>query len=213
MKQSHTLAALACCLVVGSAGAARAGAPQPDTRAGDFVHVCQGGPNKEQPCTVATQDTDCPKSECVVRTLSKAIKGTLTIIAHDTVTDWLNGGATNSALTVMLQVKAPDGSRQILAATYQDLAAPTNPPAAPSNVVAIPMDENAVKTLSSAVSGLTFVQPESTLGAQLQQLFGNTGTPVIVATGDKRVESADHTGDGLATVLRFKVKVQFVEPA
>src|SRR6185295_13279073 len=135
-----------------------------------------------------------PKSECVVRTLSKAIKGTLTIIAHDTVTDWLNGGATNSALTVMLQVKAPDGSRQILAATYQDLAAPTNPPAAPSNVVAIPMDENAVKTLSSAVSGLTFVQPESTLGGQLQQLFGNTGTPVIVATGDKRVESADHTG-------------------
>ena len=65
------------------------------------------------------------------------IKGTLTIIAHDSVTDWLNGGAANRALTVMLEVKAPDGSKQMLAATYQDLATPTNPPEAPSNVVAI----------------------------------------------------------------------------
>jgi len=212
MKQSHMLALVACCLVVGSAGPARAGAPQPDTRAGDFVHVCQGGANKGQPCTVATEATDCPKSACVVHTLSKSIKGTLTIIAHDTVTDWLNGGATNSALTAMLEVKAPDGTKQMLAATYQDLAAPTNPPAAPSNVVAIPMDENALNTLSSAVGGLVFVQPESTLAQQLQQLFGSTGTPVIVAAKDSTVQSADHTGDGLATVLRFKVKVQFVEP-
>jgi hypothetical protein len=212
MRQSHILTVVACCLVVGSAGAARAGAPQPDQRAGDFVHVCQGGPKKEQACTVANQATDCPKSECVVRTLSKAIKGTLTLIAHDNVTDWRNGGSTNSALTVMLEVKAPDGSKQLLAATYQDLATPTNPPAAPSNVVAIGMDESALQTLSSAVSGLLFVQPESTLAGQLQQLFGATGTPVIVATNDKGVAAADHTGDGLATVLRFKVKVQFVEP-
>src|SRR3954466_14182037 len=105
MKHFSRIAIVACCLTVGSPRAARAGAPQPDTRAGDFVHVCQGGPNKTQPCTVATEAADCPKSQCVVKTLSKAFKGTLTLIAHDTVTDWLNGGATNSALTVLLEVK------------------------------------------------------------------------------------------------------------
>ena len=212
MKQFHILAALACCLAVGSAGAARAGAPVPDQRQGDFAHVCQGGPNKALACTVATQDADCPRSECVLRTLSNPVKGTLTIIAHDAVTDWLNGGAANQALTVMLEVRAPGGSRQMLAATYQDLAAPTNPPEAPGNVVAIPMDESALQVLSRAVNGLLFVQPESTLGQQLQELFGSTGTPVLVAV-DKRAQFADHTGDGLATVLRFKVKVQFLDPA
>jgi hypothetical protein len=211
MKHVSILAGIACCLAIGSVRPARAGAPQPDTRAGDFVHVCQGGANKGLACTVATEATDCPKSECVVRTLSKPIKGRLTIIAHDTVTDWLNGGATNSALTVLLEVKAPDGSRHILAATYQDLVTPTNPPAAPSNVVSIAMDELALRNLAGAVSGLVFVQPESTLSQQLQQLFSVAGTPVIIATNDRRVDFADHTGDGLATVLRFKVKVQFVE--
>ena len=72
---------------------ARAGAPPPDTRAGDFEHVCKGGPNKDAACTVATEATDCPKSSCVVKTLSKTIKGKLTIIAHDTVTDWANRSA------------------------------------------------------------------------------------------------------------------------
>lgn len=211
MRQFRILAAVACCMVVGSAGSARAGAPQPDQRQGDFVHVCQGGANKADACSVATQDTDCPGSECVVRALSNPIKGTLTIIAHDSVTDWGNRGATNRALTVMLEVKAPDGTKQMLAATYQDLATPTEPPAAPGNVVAIGMDEQALQTAAGAVSGLLFVQPESTLAARLQSLFGSTGTPVIVAV-DRRAESADHTGDGLATVLRFKVKVQFLEP-
>jgi hypothetical protein len=212
MKQSRILVIVAVCLAVGSAGAARAGAPQPDRRESDFVHVCKGGPHANQICTVETQAADCPMGECIAKALTNPIKGTLTIIAHDSVTDWLNGGAANRALTVMLEVRAPDGSTQLLAATYQNLAAPTNPPEAPSSIVAIQMDEFAVRTLSSAVGGLVFVQPESTLREQLQTLFGSTGTPVIVAATDRRVVSADHTGDGLATVLRFKVKVQFFDP-
>jgi hypothetical protein len=209
MKRSALLIAFASCLTVWSSGAAWAGAPQPDTRAGDFEHVCRGGPNKGNTCTVPNESTDCPDSECVVLTLSNVIKGTLTIVAHDAVTDWKNGGATNQALTVLLEVKAPGGT-QILAATYQDLAAPTNPPEAPSNVISIAMDEFALKTLSGAVSGLVFVQPEGTLAQQLQTLFASNGTPVLVAT-DRRVVAADHTADGLATVLRFKVKIQFLD--
>lgn len=212
MKRSRILIALACCLALGSPGAARAGAPQPDQRQGDFEHVCKGGPNKALACTIATQDADCPRSECVVKTLSSIIRGRLTIIAHDSVTDWLNGGAPNSALTVMLEVKAPDGSKQILAATYQDLATPTNPPQAPGNVVAIQMDEFAVQTVSGGLDGLRFASPESTISEQLQTLFGATGTPTIVASEDRRARFADHTGDGLATVLRFKVKIQFLDP-
>src|SRR5262249_52316977 len=193
MKRSFMLVGLACCLAVCAAGAARAGAPQPDQREGDFAHVCQGGPNKAQPCIPATQSADCPKSECVVRALSRPIAATLTLIAHDSVTDWRQGSATNSALTVMLEVQDPDGNPQILAATYQDLSAPTNPPEAPINVVAIPMDETALQNLSSAVNGLVFAQPESTLGQQLQQLFNVTGTPLIVAPPDRPVALAHHT--------------------
>ena len=212
MKQSRRLSTLAWCLVIGCAATARAGAPQPDQRQGDFAHVCQGGPNKTLACTVPTQDVDCPKSACVVKALSSPIKATLTIIAHDAVTDWLNGGATNRALTLLLEVKAPDGSRQMLAATYQDLTAPSEPPAAPSDIVAIAMDEDALASAFSAVGGMRFVRPESALSLRLQELFGNPGTPVIIAAEDRRVESADHTRDDLASVLRFKVKIQFVEP-
>ena len=211
MKQSRTLIALTWALALGFAAPAGAGAPQPDTRQGDFAHVCQGGPNKDQTCTVATQATDCPRSECVPKAVSKTINATLTIIAHDSVTDWLNGGATNAALTLMIEVKAPDRSEHILAATYQDLAAPTEPPSAPSNVIAIPIDEASVNTLAGAVSGLVFAQPESTLAQQLQVLFSSNGTPVIVRAKESTVDTADHTGDGLATVLRFKVKIQFLE--
>ena len=213
MKSSFTLAAFALCLAVGAWGTARAGAPQPDQREGDFAHVCKGGADKDRPCTVPTQATDCPGSVCVVMAVSKIIKGTLTLIAHDQVTDWANGGDTNRALTVLLEVKAPDGSTQLLAATYQDLAAPTNPPTAPSTVVAIDMDETNLQALSGAVSGLLFVTPEATLSQQLQTLFGSTGTPALVVADTRGVQSADHTGDGLATVLRFKVKIQFLTPA
>ena len=211
MKQSHVLVTLACYLAMG-VGTARAGAPQPDQRREDFVHICKGGPSKGQPCSLATQDTDCPKSQCVLQTVSKTIPGRLTIIAHDSVTDWLNGGADNRALTVMLEVKAPDRSRQILTATYQNLATPTDPPQAPPNVVSIAMDEAALSNLAGAVDGLMFVQPESTLAEQLQTLFTSTGTPVLAAVLANNVQFADHTGDDLASTLRFKVKVQFVEP-
>lgn len=212
MKRFRILVALGAGLVLGSAGAARAGAPQPEQRQGDFAHTCLGGPRKALACTVPTQDVDCPKSECVITTLSKPIPGTLTLVAHDTVTDWLNGGAGNRALTAMLEVRAPDGSKQMLAGTYQDLAAPTNPPEAPGNVVAIPMDELALANLSNAVDGLLFVRPESTLGQRLQTLFATTGTPVLYAVAPRSARFADHTDDDLATVLRFKVKVRFVEP-
>jgi hypothetical protein len=211
MKRSQILA-MAVSAVAVFAIPARGGAPQPDQRQGDFVHVCQGGPQKGQACTIPTEDTDCPRGACVLEALTKPIKGTLTIVAHDSVTDWKNGGATNAALTAMLEVKAPDGTRQILAATYQNVASPALPPEAPGDVIAIGMDEAALSNLSSALGGLLFVQPESTLAQQLQNIFGSTGTPVLTGLKESRFETADHTGDNLATVLRFKVKIQFLEP-
>jgi hypothetical protein len=214
MTSSRLRVALAVCLAavslsIGAAGTARAGAPQPEQRQGDFAHVCRSGPNKNLACTVPTEDTDCPSSECVVKTLSGIVNGTLTLIAHDSVTDWANGGDTNRALTVLLEVKAPGGSLQLLSATYQNLADPTLAPTAPGNVVAIEMDEFALRNLTNA-SGLLFAQPESTLAEELRTLFGFSGTPVLVGT-DKKLQSADHTTDGLGTVLRFKVKIQFLE--
>jgi hypothetical protein len=212
MQRSRIIVALACGLAAGVAGPAGAGAPQPETRSGDFVHVCQGGAKKGLPCTVPNQAADCPGSACIAQPLTNAVRGTLTIIAHDSVTDWLRGGGNARALTVLLEVKGEDGSKQMLAATYQDLVEPTSPPSAPTNVISIAMDEEAAQGVALAPGGLVFVQPESILAQRLQALFGSTGTPVIVAT-DRRTQSADHTGDGLATVVRFKVKVQFLAPA
>jgi hypothetical protein len=208
----HIAVVPAVAVTLSVAGVAWAGAPTPDNRSEDFEHVCKKGPNKDLACTVATQATDCPKSECVPKTLSKTFKGKLTLIADGNVRDWLNGTAGNEAITVMLEVKAPDGSKQILAQTYQDLTFPTNPPQAPSNVVSIDLDETNVKGLASAVSGLVFAQPEGVIASALQTLFNATGTPVIIEAKEKKVELADHTADDLATVLRFKVKLQFVDP-
>lgn len=211
MNPSPLQRSLLALLLAGAAGTARAGAPQPDTRQGEFVHVCRGGINKNLACTVANEEADCPGSDCVVQAVSPFIKGTLTIIAHDSVTDWTDGRATNRALTVLLEVRAPNGTQQLLAATYQNLVEPTSAPAAPSNVVAIEMDEFALRAVAGAVNGLLYVQPEAALAAQLQALFGANGTPVLIAT-ERKVESADHTNDGLASVLRFKVKLQFLTP-
>ena len=207
MNRVASITALALAL----ATPALAGAPQPDQRQGEFVHVCRGGPNKADLCSVATEEQDCPGSECVVQALGGSIKGTLTLIAHDAVIDWANGGATNRALTVLLEVRGPDGTAQLLSATYQNLADPTLPPTAPGSVVAIDMDEPALRNLAAAPSGLTFAQPDVTLADQLRTIFGSTGTPVLIAT-DRKAQSADHTTDGLATVVRFKVKVQFLVP-
>jgi hypothetical protein len=213
MSRSTLVLALTAGFALGAAGTARAGAPQPDTRQGDYVHICQGGPNKGLTCSVATEPVDCPNSAGVVQAQSKSIKGVLTMIAHDSVTDWVTGTATHRAVTMLLEVKAPDGSRQLLAATYQDLADPTQPPSAPSDVIAIPMDEQALVTLAKAPGGLLFARPEESLTAQLRQLFGNDGTPVLIDADERRPQGADHTGDALATVLRFKVRIMFVDPA
>ena len=195
------------------AAPAGAGAPQPETRQGDFAHVCKGGPNKDLACTVATEAADCPRSECVVQAVSKTIKGELTLIAHDTVTDWANGSVGNQALTVMLEVKGPDGSREMLAATYQNLATPSFPPTAPSDVVAIDMDEAALQTLAKSVGGLLFARGETAIAQRLQALFASAGTPAIVDALERTTENGDHTGDALATVVRFKVKIPFLTPA
>jgi hypothetical protein len=210
MRSFRTLAMVAVSVAVSFAGAARAGAPQPETRQGGYPHVCKGGPNRGLACTVPNQDVDCPGSECTLETVTGGIKGTLTLIAHDSVIDWSTDQAANRALTAMLEVRAPDGSQQMLAATYQDLAEPTNPPRAPNDVVAIDMDEAALEDLSAAASGLLFARPDSTMTAQLQSLFGTTGIPILVTVTDRRVQSADHTADGLATVVRLKVRIQFV---
>ncbi len=212
MHQHIVIAALAIGLIAVAPDRGSAGAPQPEQRAGDFAHVCKGGPNRGLACTVASEASDCPRGSCVVEALSKTIKGTLTLIAHDTVTDWATGTATHQALTVLLEVKAPGGAKHLLAATYQNITTPTLPPAAPTNVVAIDMDEAALQSLAAAVTGLAFAQPEAAFAEQLQTLFGSTGTPAIVAVLDRKVDAADHTGDALATVLRFKVKLQFLAP-
>jgi hypothetical protein len=202
--------AIASGIVLGSALAAVAGAPQPETRAGDFAHACRSGANKGGACSVATEAADCPGSECVLQASRRTVRGVLTIVAHDGVTDWKNGGAANQAITATLEVRGLDGSRQILAATYQDLVVPSEPPQAPGNVVSIPLDEQAVRQLAPAAAGLRLLQPESTLAQRLRDLYSEDGIPVLTVVEQRSALLADHTADDLATVLRLRVKIQFV---
>jgi hypothetical protein len=211
MNRNRALAAMALGFTLAATGIAHAGAPQPETRQGDFAHVCSRGPNRGLECTVATQDVDCPGSVCVVQVVGPTARGTLTIIAHDSVTDWANGGSPNQALTVLLEVKAPSGP-QMLAATYQNVLDPTLPPNAPGNVVSIDLDEGNLAGVAAAVGDLLFVQPEAALATELQELFETTGIPVLVDATEGSVRSADHTADPLATVVRFKVKIRFLAP-
>ena len=213
MKRSAPLlATLGLSLALFAPRAAHAGGPLPDTREDDFAHVCRGGPNAGDGCSVPTEATDCPTSRCVVAADGKPINATLTVIAHDAVTDWATGDAGNQSLTLLLEVRGPEGARELLAATYQDLLAPALPPTAPGTVVVLPMDETALRDLAPVVNGLLFVQPESRLAQHLQGLFGSAGAPALVFT-ERRAQLADHTGDALATVVRFKVRIQFLAPA
>lgn len=213
MKSSvPLLALLGLSLALAAPRGAHAGGPLPDTREDDFVHVCRGGSNAGDTCSIPTEDTDCPASRCVIVTDGRPISATLTVIAHDAVTDWSTGESGNQALTLLLEARGPDGTRELLSATYQDLLSPRLPPTAPGNVLVLPMDETALRDLAPVVSGLLFVQPESRLAAELQRVFGSSAAPALVFT-DRRVQLADHTGDALATVVRFKVRIQFLAPA
>ncbi|MBY0280196.1 hypothetical protein K2Z84_33095 [Candidatus Binatia bacterium] len=207
-----TLALSTLALVLTGARLGHAGGPLPDTREDDFVHVCKGGPNVGDRCSIPTEATDCPRSSCIIDAASKPIRGTATLIAHDTVTDWSSGDASFQAFTLLLEVRGPDGTLHLLSATYQDLLSPRNPPTAPGNVVVLPLDEIALRDVAPFLGGLLFVQPESRLAEQLQIIFGSSAAPALVFT-DRRPQLDDHTGDALATVLRFKVKLQFLVPA
>lgn len=200
-------------LVLAGARPGHAGGPLPDTREDDFAHVCKGGPNAGDGCSILTEETDCPRSSCIVDAASKPIRGTATLIAHDAVTDWASGDAGGfQAFTLLLEVRGPDGTRHLLSATYQDLLSPRNPPTAPGNVVVLPLDEIALRDVAPLLGGLLFVQPESRLAQQLQIVFDSNAAPALVVV-DRRPQLADHTGDALATVLRFKVQIQFLVPA
>jgi hypothetical protein len=213
MKRVSLLTLFTVCLTItAGALAAHAGGPLPDTREDDFAHVCKGGDNAGDLCSIPTEETDCPRSRCVVVTTTKPIRGTVTVVAHDAVTDWSNGRADAQALTLLLEVRSPDGTKQLLSATYQDLLAPRNPPSAPGSSIVLPMDELALRDVAPLLSGLLFLQPEAQLAEQLKTIFGTTGTPALILT-DKKPQLADHTGDPLATVLRFKVQIQFLAPA
>ena len=96
------LSALGLVLALGCARGALAGGPLPDSREDDFAHVCKGGSADGQSCSMLTPETDCPRGRCIPVALTKALRGTLTLIAHDAVTDWATGGAGNQALTLLL---------------------------------------------------------------------------------------------------------------
>jgi len=211
MKRFRTMSPVVLAALAAFAGTAQAGAPTPDVRGGAYRYVCKGGANKGSLCTVATEAADCPRSACVLAAVSKKIRGTLTIVVDDLVRDWKQGTGGPRALTLLLELKAPDGTKHLLAETYQDLVDPTQPPTLPTNVVSIPVDEAELKTLAASLNGLLLVQAEANMADRLRALFNTTGTPVLVDLKATRAQFSDQTATPLASALRFKVEIQFVE--
>jgi hypothetical protein len=208
---SYRLLAIAITSALVSATGVHAGAPDPPNRAQALVNVCQGGQNRGQACDPTADD--CPNGTCEIEFVSKNITGTLTVIYDDFVLDWAasaGGSAVGGpkALTLMLEVKV-DGTTHLLAETYQNTADVTLDPAIDADVMAFPIDESLL--VGESLAGLQNAHPEiTTMAPKLRELFGAPANsiPLLVGFSKKQVTD-DHTGDGLGTVARTKVKLRF----
>lgn len=202
--------ALTLTIVLGIGAAAWAGGPTPAERQDAFSSTCAGGPNQGGTCTAANESVMCPGSACVVTPQSKTFRGVLTIIMDEGLGDWYGSAACGffsvpaQAATVLLEVKK-DGVKHLFASTYQNGACES--PQLEPTVLRDPFTEYGVSHPDFSL--IRFTQPVRDMADKLRALYGFSGTPVIVSVSRTPVIE-DQQGSSLATVLRFKVKFQFI---
>lgn len=216
-----------------AANAAYAAAPLPQRREEKLPHVCKGGPNKGQACV---EDTMCPTSTCKLKFLrgpDTTFEAKVTLIVDDDVSkfDGAQKIANVVAATVLLEIRER-GETHFLAQTYQNLEgqdfqalidalrqgpflADTGSPLTNSRMtestLMASLADNAARPL---LGSFLFQEGDNEMANAVRALFGVTGRPVVadVPRDISFVQRSDHEADGLASLVRLRVKIRFIAP-
>jgi hypothetical protein len=221
-------------LLLFDTGSIHASSPISELRETQLPHVCKG-PGKPQPCT---DDSQCPSGLCEINFLrgpDAAFMAEVTLIIDDNVSKF-DGSESEElsdvkAATVLLEIK-DKGETHLLAQTYQNLeggnfdalvaalkAGPfladmgLGPPETNRRAAEFRLFESLTDDpFPSILDDFLFEEGDNELADAVRALFGIAGRPIIaeVPRDAALVQRSDHVADGLASLVRLKVKIRFV---
>ena len=217
-------------LLVATGSAVAGGSPISGSREAQLPHVCNG-PGKPQPCT---DDSQCPSGLCEINFLrgpDAAFMAEVTLIIDDNVSKF-DGSESKElseikAVTVLLEIK-DKGETHLLAQTYQNLegqdfnALVAALKAGPFLADMESRDRRAAERRlfepqpddpdHSILDDFLFEEGDSELADAVRAFAGVTGRPIIADVPEDAalVQRSDHVADGLASLVRLKVKIRFV---
>ena len=229
MRSIHRLLAL---VLLAAAPAVAHAAVDCTAREPLLHHVCDKGQNAGLACTPdfstvtdtltcsvsrPAQNDFCLGAKCImVFEKGATFSAVMTMIADNNVSA-LDGSQTIQnaiALTVIIDL----GKKGVLSQTYQNLTGTelndlTLPP---RDSFGVAIDEQRLESetelrpdgKAAIVNDLLFRPQDPELADALRAIFNATGIPVVTKVSS--VDLTDHQTDGLATVLRLKVKGAFV---
>jgi hypothetical protein len=198
----------------------------------NLPHVCDKGPNAGLTCvpdfsTVTdpltcsvsrpSQNDFCLGAKCtMVFDKGGTFSAIMTMIVDNNVSA-LDGSQTIQnaiALTVVIDL----GKRGLLSQTYQSLSGTdlSSLASAPTDTFGVGIDEQRLQSetdlrpdgKAAIVNDLLFRPQDNELADALRAIFGTTGIPVVTKVSS--LSLTDQRADGLASVLRLKVKGGFV---
>ncbi|HXJ33272.1 MAG TPA: hypothetical protein VMS22_04460 [Candidatus Eisenbacteria bacterium] len=195
-------------------------------------HVCASGANEGSTCqpdftgadtlicsaSRPAQNDTCGGAKCtMVFEKGANFSAEMLIIVDDNVSQMDGAQSINNAVAATVVFNL--GKNGFFAQTYQtlgaDLASLTQ---APVDDFGVTLDEQRLRqemlphpneTKAAIVNDLLFRPQDTDLADALRALFVTTGTPVVFKVSSPVL--SDHT-DGLATVMRLKVKGGFILP-
>ena len=229
MRSIHRLLAL---VLLAAAPAVAPAAVDCTAREPLLPHVCDKGQNAGLTCTPdfstvtdtltcsvsrPAQNDFCLGAKCtMVFQKGATFSAVMTLIADNNVSA-LDGSQTIQnaiALTVVIDL----GKNGVLSQTYQNLSGTqlSDLASAPRDTFGVAIDEQRLQSeteirpdgKAAIVNDLLFRPQDAELADALRAIFNATGVPVV--TKVTSLSLTDRGADGLATVLRLKVKGGFV---
>jgi len=229
MRSIHRLLAL---VLLAAAPAVAPAAVDCTAREPLLPHVCDKGQNAGLACTPdfstvtdtltcsvsrPAQNDFCLGAKCtMVFQKGVTFSAVMTLIADNNVSA-LDGSQTIQnaiALTVVIDL----GKNGVLSQTYQNLSGTqlSDLASAPRDTFGVAIDEQRLQSeteirpdgKAAIVNDLLFRPQDAELADALRAIFNATGVPVV--TKVTSLSLTDRGADGLATVLRLKVKGGFV---
>lgn len=235
MRTHHVLLGILGIGLWTTASVVHAGAPASATaeRTALLPRVCDAGTTGGKAGMACTNDSQCPNGSCVVNYVTGAgasFTAWVTLMVDDDVSKF-DGSQTIAdvvSVTALVEVKFR-GKKYLLSQTYQNLegsdwsalvaAMQQGPFIADTGVSNRRVTEsqlNSAVTMDSPTTNilddLLWQSGDSEMVSELRAIFGVTGTPVVVSTplSLAAIDHTPHGADGLASVVRMKVKVRFV---